>query len=91
MISFCLGVIIGIGYFGHCSHLEMSVQLCISSVTLQQQSSQKMYEGLDKLHPFLFHYCYINPTAIHGPAPFSFSVLWSAETAVLAPTSPGTG
>lgn len=69
MISFCLNVIIVIGYFGHCSHLEMSVQLCISTVTLQQQSSQKMYEGCDKLYPFLFHYCYISPTVTHGSVP----------------------
>lgn len=96
MISFCLSVVIGIGYFGHCSHLEMSVQLCIFAVTLQQRSSQKAYEELDKLHPFLLHYCYINPTAIHGPVPSvcpvcpsvrpptPFSILWSTEIAGVA-------
>lgn len=82
MISFCLSVIIGTGYFGHCSHPEMSVQLCISTVILQQQSNQKMYEGLDKLHPFLFHYCYINTIEICVPStlppPFSFGILWNA-------------
>lgn len=71
MISFCLNVIIVIEYFGHCSHLEMSVQLCISTVTLQQQSSQKIYEGHDKLYLFLFHYSYISFTVIHGSVPCS--------------------
>lgn len=83
----------------------MSVQLCISIVTLQQQSSQKMYGGLDKLYQFLFLYCYISPAAIHGlvlsvpllfsvpssPPQFTFSILWRAEIIILVPISPGTG
>lgn len=71
----------------------MSVQLCISTVALKQQSSQKLYEGFDKSHPFLFHYWRISPAAIHRPVPsvpppFSSSILWGAEIAGLAPTLP---
>lgn len=54
----------------------MSVQLCISTVILQQQSNQKMYEGLDKLHPFLFHYCYINTIEIRVPSLCPPIFLW---------------
>lgn len=93
MISFCLSVIIGTGYFRHCSHPEMSVQLCISTVILQQQSNQKMYEGLDKLHPFLFHYCYINTIEIRVPSlcPPHFPLAYCGmQVAALASESPGT-
>lgn len=65
----------------------MSVQLCISTMTLQQQSSQKMYEGLDKLYHFLFLCCNISPAAIHGSV-LSVSFLLSLPSHLHPPNLP---